>query len=180
MARGYAWKHRNDPPRGTTRRVTEKRELKSKPQFTFDELYITPFTKRRRYDEDGHGYYVNIERNTAPTGILVMDEYLRFLAAGNTDIHAFIDRHGLLFGELSALVCILTGMKHTLFRQKYQSRLADELLRYTDMSQPDIARRSGLGSQINLYQALRRDCDMSATERRNFLRKENDLGRFGL
>ena len=107
-----------------------------------------------------------------------MDEYLRFLAAGNTDIHAFIDRHGLLFGELSALVCILTGMKHTLFRQKYQSRLADELLRYTDMSQPDIARRSGLGSQINLYQALRRDCDMSATERRNFLRKEGDLGRF--
>ena len=59
MARGYAWKHRNDPPRGTTRRVTEKRELKSKPQFTFDELYITPFTKKRRYDEDGHGYYVN-------------------------------------------------------------------------------------------------------------------------
>ena len=57
MAKGYAWKHRNDRPWVTTRRVIEKRELKSKPQFTFDELYITLFTKRRRYDEDGHGRF---------------------------------------------------------------------------------------------------------------------------
>ena len=75
---------------------------------------------------------------------------------------------------------ILTGLKGALFRQRYQARLADDLLRYTDLPLAEIARRSGLGSQINLYQALRRDCNMSATERRHFLRQEGDEGRFEL
>ena len=74
----------------------------------------------------------------------------------------------------------LTGLKGALFRQRYQARLADDLLRYTDLPLAEIARRSGLGSQINLYQALRRDCNMSATERRHFLRQEGDEGRFEL
>ena len=91
MAKGNAWKHRNDPPKGYTKRVTEKRELRSTPQYTLDDL-----------------------------------------------------------------------------------------LRYTDLPLAEIARRSGLGSQINLYQALRRDCNMSATERRHFLRQEGDEGRFEL
>ena len=79
MAKGNAWKHRNDPPKGYTKRVTEKRELRSTPQYTLDDLYITPFTRRRRYDEEGRRYYVDVERNTSPTGIHVMDDYLRYL-----------------------------------------------------------------------------------------------------
>ena len=180
MAKGNAWKHRNDPPKGYTKRVTEKRELRSTPQCTLDDLYITPFTRRRRYDEEGRRYYVDVERNTSPTGIHVMDDYLRYLAAGQSDIGAFADRHGIRTEELAALVFILTGLKGALFRQRYQARLADDLLRYTDLPLAEIARRSGLGSQINLYQALRRDCNMSATERRHFLRQEGDEGRFEL
>ena len=117
MARGYAWKHRNDPPRGYTKRVTEKRELASTPQYTLDDLYITPFKRRQKYDEDGHKYYVNIERNTSPTGIHVMDDYLRYLAAGQSDIGAFVKRHGIRTEELAALVFILTGQKNMIFRQ---------------------------------------------------------------
>jgi len=180
MARGNAWKHRNDPPKGYTKRVTEKRELASTPQYTLDDLYITPFKRRQRYDEDGHKYYVDMERNTSPTGIHVMDDYLRFLAAGQSDVGAFVKRHGIRTEELAALVFILTGKKSMIFRQQYQARLADDLLRYTNLSLAEVARRSGLGSQINLYQALRRDCNMSATERRQFLRQEGDEGRFTL
>ena len=179
MAKGYAWKHRNDRS-WTTKQVRETRELKSTPQFGFDELYITPFTRRRRYDEDGRASYVNVERNMSPTGIHVMDDYLRYLAAGSTDIGAFTDRHGIKIQELGALVFILTGLSNAVLRMKYQTRLADELLRYTDLPLPEVARRAGLGSQINLYQALRRDWDMSGTERRQFLRKQGDLGRFTL
>lgn len=79
---------------------------------------------------------------------------------------------------LAALVFILTGMKAMRFRQLYQARLADDLLRYTSLSPAEVARRSGIGSAINLYQSLRRDCNMSATERRQALRQEGDEGRF--
>lgn len=39
------------------------------PQYTLDQLYITPFTRRKRWDEDGHWQYVNIERNLSPTAL---------------------------------------------------------------------------------------------------------------
>jgi len=178
MRKGNAWKHRNDRPYFRTKRIVEKRELKSTPQYTLDDLYISPFTRRVRYDEDGRKYYVNIERNTSPTGIHVMDDFLRYMADGGSDVGTFVNRHGIHTDELAALLFILTGMKGALFRQQYQARLADDLLRYTDLSLAEVARRSGIGSQINLYQVLRRDCNMSGTERRRFLRQEGDLGRF--
>lgn len=180
MAKGNAWKHRNDPPRGSTRRTTAKRELLSKPQYTLDDLYIPPFTRRRRYDEDGRWQYVSVERNTSPTGIQVMDEYLRLLTAGESDVGVFAARHGLTTGEVAALVFILTGVKGARFRQLYQARLADDLLRYTSLPLPEIARRSGLGTPINLYQTLRREWNMSATERRQTLRSDGDEDRFAL
>ena len=157
-----------------------KRELKSKPQYTLDDLFISPFTQKRRYDEDGHWQYVPIERRTTPTGIRVMDDYLRYLADGQSDMQAFADRHGLKTEEVGALVFILTGIKGVRFRQLYQIRLVDELLRYTDMPYDEVARRSGLGSPNNMYLALRREYNMSASERRMFLRKEGDAGRYKL
>ena len=177
MRKGNAWKHRNDRSWRTPRTV-EKRELLSKPQFTLDDLYITPFTRRARYDEDGRKHYVAVERNMSPTGIHVMDDYLRCLAAGRSNVGDFVARHGLTTGELAALIFILTGMKAMRFRLLYQARLADDLLRYTSLSPAEVARRSGIGSAINLYQSLRRDCNMSATERRQALRQEGDEGRF--
>jgi len=179
MRKGNAWKHRNDHPWRTNRTV-EKRELLVKPQYTLDDLYITPFTRRRLYDEDGHKRFVAVERNTSPTGIHVMDDYLRCLAAGQCDVGAFAARYGLTTGEVAAMVFILTGVKSARFRQLYQARLADDLLRYTSLSLAEVARRSGLGTPINLYQTLRREWNMSATERRQALRQEADEGHFAL
>ena len=182
MARGNSWKTRNrtNVDYGYPARKIMKRELKSKPQYTLDDLFISPFTQKRRYDEDGHWQYVPIERRTTPTGIRVMDDYLRYLADGQSDMQAFADRHGLKTEEVGALVFILTGIKGVRFRQLYQIRLVDELLRYTDMPYDEVARRSGLGSPNNMYLALRREYNMSASERRMFLRKEGDAGRYKL
>ena len=82
--------------------------------------------------------------------------------------------------ELAAMVFILTDVKGVRFRQLYQMRRCDDLLRYTDLPLADVVRRSGLGSPNNMYLALRREYNMSATERRHALRSEGDAGRFRL
>lgn len=182
MAKGNSWKTRNWTAAdfGHAPRKIMKRELKSEPQFKFDELYITPFMQKKRYDEDGQWKYVAVERNMKPTGLRIMDDYLGYLTAGHSDMQAFADRHGLKLDEVGAMVFILTGIKGVRFRQLYQMRIVDDLLRYTDMAFDEVARRSGLGSPNNMYLALRREYNMSATERRHFLRKEGDVGRFRL
>ena len=73
----YSWKKR--PPR----------EFKGKPQWTLDEVYISPFTARRRYDEEGVMHYDAIERNLHPTGVEVMDHYLRRLSEGKDVVKDF-------------------------------------------------------------------------------------------
>ncbi|MBQ6482279.1 MAG: helix-turn-helix transcriptional regulator [Anaerolineaceae bacterium] len=182
MAKGNSWKTRNWTAAdfGHAPRKIMKRELKSEPQFKFDELYITPFMQKKRYDEDGQWQYVAVERNMKPTGLRIMDDYLGYLTAGHSDMQVFADRHGLKLDEVSAMVFILTGIKGVRFRQLYQMRIVDDLLQYTDMAFDEVARRSGLGSPNNMYLALRREYNMSATERRHFLRKEDDVGRFRL
>lgn len=180
MAKGNSWKtgNRTNADRGREGRKIVKRELKSEPQFTLEEMYITPFTLRKRFDEDGRWEYVPVERDLKPTGIKIMDDYLGYLSAGRSDMQAFADRHGLRTEEVAALVFILTGMKGVRFRQLYQMRLADDLLRFTDLPFDEVARRSGLGSPNNLYLTLRREYNMSASERRAFLQQEGDAGRF--
>lgn len=182
MAKGNSWKTRNHTRSyfGQEGRKIVNRELKSEPQFTFNDLYITPFAQRKRYEEDGRWQYVAVERRTSPTGIRIMDDYLNYLSAGQSDMQAFADRHGLKTEEVGAMVFILTGIKGVRFRQLFQMRMVDELLRYTVLPFDEVARRSGLGSPNNMYLALRREYNMSASERRAFLQKEGDVGRFRL
>ena len=182
MAKGNSWKTRNRTNAywGKEPRNIMKRELRTEPQFTMDQLYIPPFTQRRRYDEEGRCSYVAVERPAEPTGLHIMDHYLRYLAAGHSDIKSFATRYGLKAEELAAMVFILTGIKGVRFRQLYQMRLCDDLLRYTDLPLDVIARRSGLGSPNNMYLALRREYNMSATKRRSLVRTEGDAGRFRL
>lgn len=160
--------------------MTEKRELRSTPQYTLDDLYITPFTRRRRYDEEGRRYYVDVERNTSPTGIHVMDDYLRYLAAGQSDIGAFADRHGIRTEELAALVFILTGLKGALFRQRYQARLADDLLRYTDLPLQEIMNRCGYTSMPTFSRTYRRWWHTSPQRARIAARNRGDIGKYAL
>lgn len=40
-------------------------------QFSLERLYMSPFTARWRYDEDGNVSWVLFERNLEPTGVWV-------------------------------------------------------------------------------------------------------------
>ena len=104
----YSWKKR--PPR----------EFKGKPQWTLDEVYISPFTARRRYDEEGVMHYDEVERNLHPTGVEVMDHYLRRLSEGKDVLKDFCRIYGLRTEDMDALIFILTGMSGQDFRMAYQ------------------------------------------------------------
>lgn len=159
-------------------RRAPRKPFKGKAQFTFDDLYITPFTHELQTDERGFTGYVLIERNFCPSGINVLDEYLQALCAGQSGISDFCDRHNAKTSDLDGLIFLVTGMSTTDFRNRWIVRCADDLLRYTDMEIPEIARRSGAGSRGNLYFIYERDLNCSPSQRREELRQQGDLGRF--
>ena len=177
---GNAWKHRQWRPHGLSgipRNYTE-RKLKDEPQFKFENVFITPLRQKRRYAEDGYVSYVEFERNTEPTGIRLFDAYCQYLTAGNSDLQTFADLHGLRIDDIDSMVFILTGMRGIDFRQKYQVWIADQLLRYTDMTVAEVAKRSGIGSANNLYLTYKREYNLAPGYRRLRIRQEGDVGRF--
>ena len=178
---GNAWKYRQAKKRGgwlgIPREFTE-RKLKDEPQFKFEDLYISPFRQQRKYSEDGVVRYVDVERRTAPTGIRMFDAYLQYLAQGGLEVQTFADQHGLRLTDIDSMVFVLTGMRGIDFRMKYQVRLADELLRYTDMTVAEVARRSGIGSANNLYLTYKREFNLAPGYRRLRIRQEGDVGRY--
>ena len=156
--KGDSWKHRWYRPHGLSgiRRNYVKRELKIEPQYRFEDLYIMPFRERRIYSEDGKVSYVPIEQQRKLTGIHIFDAYVEYLAQCNSDINAFVDRYGLKVTDIDSLVFVLTGMRGVDFRQKYQVQIADDLLRYTDLTIAEVAKRTGIGSPNNLYLTYKR------------------------
>ena len=162
----YEWEKR--PPR----------KFRGKPQWTLDEVYISPFTARRRYDEEGVMHYDEVERRLHPTGVEVMDHYLRRLSEGEDEVKAFCQIYGLRTEDMEALIFILTGMSGPDFRMAYQLRLTDDLLRYTDLPLAEVARRSGLGSHTNFCVFIRREYNQTPRERREALRQKGDAGRY--
>lgn len=180
---GDAWKHRQSKRKGgftgIPREFTE-RKLKVEPQFTFKELFIMPFTQKRRYSEEGVVSYVPIERNLTPTGIHIFDAYLQYLADGGSDLQAFVDQYGMRRNDIDSLVFVLTGMKGVDFRLQYQRWTAWYLLLYTDMTIADVAKRSGIGSANNLYLTFKRDYNLAPGYYRNQHRKNGDVGRYKL
>ncbi len=164
----YTWSRR--PPR----------KYQGQPQWTVDDLYISPFTAKRRYDEDGEAHYEPIARNLNPTGVKVMDHYLQRLTLGQDVQMEFCKIYGLRTEDIDSLVFVLTGMKAQDFRTAYLLRLADDYLRYTDMTIKEVARRTGLGSHTNFCVFIRRGRTQTPKERRMILRQKHDAGRYKL
>ena len=150
------------------------------PQWSLDALFISPFTAKRKFDEDGVPHWEKLSPVTAPTGIIVMDHFLRRLTAGQGKVDEFWLIYGLRVEDLDSLIYILTGMPGYKFRLAYQLRLADELLRYTELSLHDVAKRSGLGTHSNLCVVLGKYLGLTPTGRRIMLRRPGDAGRYRL
>ena len=168
-------------------KATKNRTLKMKAQFTFDELYRSPLNEERCYEVVGGGsqepqtkvkYVARKMPEFRTTGILVMDEFISYLSAGHSDISAFCEERGLRYNDLDSLVFVLTGMRGIDFRQCYQVRMMDELLRYTSLTPVEVARRTGIGSTFNLYKLAKREFGEAPIEHRKHIRQPGDEGRF--
>ena len=164
----YPWQHR------------APRKYLGTPQWSLDKLYISPFTAKRRYDEEGEVHYDKIERNLHPSGINVLDHYVRRLSEGKDNLTEFCDTYGMWDEDWYVFMFIMTGMDGKDFQQVYQLRLADDLLRYTDLPLKEVGVRSGLGTHTNLCVVIRKHYGQTPTQRRKFLRQKNDLGRYVL
>ncbi len=162
------------------RRKLESRVLAVKPQYSLEDLYICPFKKERFYDENGNARYEALEVKGNLTGIEIFDKYVTYIAAGNNSQEGFAKALGARVEDIDSMVFLLTGMRGIDFRMAYQLRLADDLLRYTDMEMVEVGKRSGIGTPTNLYYAYKRAMNVTPTERRNMLRKKGDLKRYVL
>lgn len=148
-------------------------------KMTIEELYIPPFDRERVYDSQGVASYVPIERNLRPTGVEIIDRILQSLAAG-TPYRQMCQQMDFKLSDLTGFFRILTGMTTSEFSKLYSLRMADDLLRYTDMEMDEVARRSGIGTAVNLFYFYRDVHKTSPGERRYALRGRGDLRKFKL
>lgn len=171
-------RYRAQLPPTKHRRSPGNRTLTVQPQFPLEDIYISLFTERRIYDCDGNERYEPIEHRVKATHVEMLDALRLALDEGAVNLKSFGDRYGLTPPDLNGLVLALTGMEATTFRMAWQMRRVDELLRYTDLTIEEVARRSGVGTGSNLFYACQRDFHCSPSERRDAIREWNDVGRF--
>ena len=146
------------------------------PQYSLDDLYFTVFNERRKYDEDGYPYYIPIEKNTRPTGVRVMDNFMNYLNEGYSSISSFCKTEGVNETDFSRMCKVLTGMKALEFKIRWTERTVVDLLRYTNLSPAEVADRSGVGSHNNMCIACKRVTGRSSRDFRNYEREERDVG----
>lgn len=149
------------------------------PQFTLDDIYISPFTHKRIYNETGSASIIPLERNLTPTGIELLDNVALNLTNGCH--HNYVaNRLGVDRKKLNGFIELLTGMTATEFALSYSLRIADDLLRYTDMDVKEIAQRCGLNNTASMYYIFKREYDSTPRDRRYQLRRKGDLGLYRL
>lgn len=158
----------------------ENEERQSPQRLTLDDLYVSPLAMERHFDEDGRTYYTPRERRTSPTGVAVVDEMMRRWSRGEMVMRQEARLLGCLPRDVSGFLRVLTGMRGDEFRELYQRRLLDELLRYTTLPLEEVARRSGVGSPQNLCLFTQRLYHCTPFERRQQLRRRGDAGRYAV
>lgn len=158
----------------------KKKEGWSPRRLTLDDLYVSPLALQRCFDGEGRKYYAPIERRTTPTGIALIDEMMCRWSRGNMVMWWDARELGCDNRDLSGFLRVLTGMRGEDFRELYQLRLLDDLLRYTELTLAEVARRSGIGSQQNLGLFTRHHYHCTPHQRRQQLQRPGDAGRFAV
>lgn len=148
--------------------------------LTIDEIYITPFTARRVFNEDGVMSWVPVQRNLNPTGQRHIDYIARCMADGHTDMDWIAERMGCRRSDVNGWIRLMTGLNWYEFRHQYIFRLADDLLRYTSLSVDKIAHRVGCYSTSSLTQQFIKFRHITPAERRQAIRQPRDEGRYRL
>lgn len=154
------------------------------PQYTLQDVLISPFDAEREYAPDGRWHWKLLPRKLAPTGIEQFDALIRFFAAGNYERSKFYQQFGIsdktydsTGNPFFGFVFVLTGMSIREFHNRYCLATADLLLQYTDLDVGEVARRSGSYDASTLNRLYRKYHQCTTKQRRIALRKiDNRVG----
>ena len=158
----------------------ERRNLKLKPQWEFDSLYVPPFTKQRGFDAQTlTTVYVPLQFERTKTGVAVLDSVVDKLIAGQ-DPRRLAYEWGMTRDGLSQTLRSLTGMTLQEMVTRWHSRKAEELLRYTKLPLSDIQRRCGFASSTAFSRFVKDQLGVSPLHFRQTRRKAGDLGKYAV
>ena len=150
----------------------------AEPQYTIDDLYFSVFNERRKFDEEGNVYYVPLDKNTAPTGVKVFDNFLNYLNEGRSGVNVFCHMAGVSIKDFRGLCMILTGMNPVIFQMRWTEHAVLELLRYSNLSLEEVTKLSGAGSQKNMCETWTRASGYSPWYYRYNEREKGDVGKY--
>lgn len=155
-------------------------ETNFKPQFSFDDLYVSPFTKRRGFDEATlRNVWVPLPDSRRRTGVNILDAVVDKLIQGQEAKWIARD-YGLTGAQLSTVVLALTGMRLQELDSKWRVRRCGELLRYTNLSVPEVMRRCGFTSKTSFSRFVRDKFGVAPKRFRTRLRKSGELNMYAL
>ena len=121
-------------------------ETTIKAQFSLNDLYVTPFSRRRGFDEKTlKNIWVPLGDTRRRTGVNILDAVVDLLIEGRNPVEV-AGQYGLTSAQLSTTVLALTGMRLQRLDSLWRARRCGELLRYTDLSFPAVMSRCGFTS----------------------------------
>lgn len=151
-----------------------------KPKYSFETLYVSPFTKKMGFDEkELKIIYVPMEQKRVRTGLDVVDMVVDKLIAGQ-DPANLPWQMGMKPAVLSTTLKTLTGLTVVEMRTRWRMRTASELLRYTELSLKEVMSRIGYTSPQTFSYMFRRTYGVSPLEYRKHSRAQGDIGRYAL
>lgn len=153
---------------------------KVKAQFSFDRLYVSPFTRKRGFDEEHlKVIYVPMDIERLYTGVDVLDAVVDRLVEGRNPSR-LAREWGLSTAQLSIVVLALTGMGLQELQSSWRVKLCDDLLRYTDLSLSDVMHRCGFTSATAFSRFVRLNHGVSPLHFRTTRRQQGELGMYAL
>ena len=152
------------------------------PQFKVEDLYISPFKTERHFHPDtGKVVYVPIEQNLTPTGVHLFDHFLQIICLSRKFSYRNISsKLGVPMRDFTGMTYVLTGMSMEEIYLALRMRLADDLLRYTELPLVEISERCGFGTVQGMYKMFQKAYKTTPTLRQIGLRNKGDAGRYGV
>ena len=154
--------------------------MEKKPQFSLDQLYVPIFGSKRVCQPDGSYTWEKISNQSAVTGIIVLDEFLRQVQASNRNMKSIALSAGINVQELAKFIKVLTGMHPYDFSRRYLLLRSVDLLRYTSLTCEKIAHQCGYMNVSNFSRSFFLYYKMRPLNYRYRCRKSGDLNRYRL
>lgn len=150
------------------------------PQYPFERLYVSPFTRRRGFNEQTLTYtLVPMEQKRQRTGIELLDLVVDCLIAGS-DPRSVAYKLGITLEKLSASLITLTGLSTVSLRKQWRMQLAHDLLRYTNLPFTDVMQRCGYTSMPTFSNFVRQAWGSTPKTIRINAQRRDEIGKYAL